>query len=791
MANSWLVSPDQSPGLGITSPLSPPGESIVRLPAPQPPLQTPPAADLGPQTASGGAYSVPPPPGPPPKPGEYTTPVQTADNIRAGAPGKNFQPPPTVPDQFSTDPPGSPPPGAPPGLPAGEAVNTTKDTPDDPPGWGHYKGIITQYENDKRDPYLGWGDTDLRGYPLSPTGFPQWPGKPGPDGNSTAAGIYQIEKSTWDPIAARLGIKDFSPESQERVAKEIYRERGLQPWAAFNPKLATAVGYQPQMADYWNQRAEGAIGAEMGIARSTAAGMSAKMQEYARIANAAAPGSKEADEALASLRKEAAIDRAAYREKMMKPPVEKPVDAWANFGSVATIMGLLGGLFTRQHITGALNAAGAAMEAINTNNHQIFEQSYKTWHDQTEMAHTLFQMDQEDIKDILTDKRMGIDEKTTRLLALSTELGMMKTTGDVLASPYEHLVQLSERRETAARLMEQEAERIRQFKMNYDQRERMNAGNRPAIFTGTDTNGNEITFSMVPGRPETAIDSQSNPITPPANYKKIGGGGDNASAEKAKAIKQGITEWRADPKNAEWIAAHPGQEAPHEVLDKLNQAPGRGAQAAQTVQVITGAASELTQDLENAMHLPIAARLSMFMGVENATPDTLTEGLQRTLARKALTPSDAIDMGIVFQGIQRELGILENQGRATGIVGLSDSNKMLIPQEGWTPKQVLLAYAQMKQIGDKDLEAYSHAQNVSPDQKNYMQELRNRLSSSVPFEVQDILRLEVGNRQTVRQFAEKLLGKKGDAEHPDQEQGGVHYKWDEVAKQYQPVKKLQ
>jgi hypothetical protein len=335
-------------------------------------------------------------------------------------------------------------------LPAGEAVNTTKDTPDDPPGWGHYKGIITQYENGKRDPYLGWGDTDLRGYPLSPTGFPQWPGKPGPEGNSTAAGIYQIEKSTWDPIAARLGIKDFSPESQERVAKEIYRERGLQPWAAFNPKLATAVGYQPQMADYWNQRAEGAIGAEMGIARQTATGMSEKMQEYAKIANAAAPGSKEADEALASLRKEAAIDRAAYREKMMKPPVEKPVDAWANFGSVATIMGLLGGLFTRQHITGALNAAGAAMEAINTNNHQIFEKSYKTWHDQTEMAHTLFQMDQEDIKDILTDKRMGIDEKTARLSALSTELGMMKATGDVLASPFEHMVTLYDRRAAAA-----------------------------------------------------------------------------------------------------------------------------------------------------------------------------------------------------------------------------------------------------------------------------------------------------------------------------------------------------
>jgi muramidase (phage lysozyme) len=47
-----------------------------------------------------------------------------------------------------------------------------------------------------------------------------------PEGPSTAAGRYQITKTTYDDVAAKLGITDFSPESQDKIAQELIRRKG-------------------------------------------------------------------------------------------------------------------------------------------------------------------------------------------------------------------------------------------------------------------------------------------------------------------------------------------------------------------------------------------------------------------------------------------------------------------------------------------------------------------------------------------------------------------------------------
>lgn len=47
-----------------------------------------------------------------------------------------------------------------------------------------------------------------------------------PDLFSTAAGRYQILERYYDAYKALLGLKDFSPESQDDIALQMIRERG-------------------------------------------------------------------------------------------------------------------------------------------------------------------------------------------------------------------------------------------------------------------------------------------------------------------------------------------------------------------------------------------------------------------------------------------------------------------------------------------------------------------------------------------------------------------------------------
>jgi lysozyme len=44
--------------------------------------------------------------------------------------------------------------------------------------------------------------------------------------SSSAAGAYQILRRTWDGVAGKLGLADFSPASQDRAAVELIKQRG-------------------------------------------------------------------------------------------------------------------------------------------------------------------------------------------------------------------------------------------------------------------------------------------------------------------------------------------------------------------------------------------------------------------------------------------------------------------------------------------------------------------------------------------------------------------------------------
>jgi muramidase (phage lysozyme) len=68
----------------------------------------------------------------------------------------------------------------------------------------------------------------MRGRDDDPWRFSDFSTHPGPGrgGRITAAGLYQITRPTWLEMAAKMGLDDFSPATQDLVAVEVLRTVG-------------------------------------------------------------------------------------------------------------------------------------------------------------------------------------------------------------------------------------------------------------------------------------------------------------------------------------------------------------------------------------------------------------------------------------------------------------------------------------------------------------------------------------------------------------------------------------
>ncbi|WP_229440811.1 paar repeat-containing protein [Massilia sp. BSC265] len=77
-------------------------------------------------------------------------------------------------------------------------------------GYDFKYGALKGQSNDR------WRFTDMSTHP-----------GPGIDGRTTAAGMYQITRPTWQHHGAKLGLRDFSPRTQDLIAVEILRSLGV------------------------------------------------------------------------------------------------------------------------------------------------------------------------------------------------------------------------------------------------------------------------------------------------------------------------------------------------------------------------------------------------------------------------------------------------------------------------------------------------------------------------------------------------------------------------------------
>jgi len=70
---------------------------------------------------------------------------------------------------------------------------------------------------------------------------------PGIDGKTTAAGMYQITRPTWEHHGGKLGLNDFSPRTQDLIAVEILRSLGV----IDQIKTGEIAAVMPKVAKTW------------------------------------------------------------------------------------------------------------------------------------------------------------------------------------------------------------------------------------------------------------------------------------------------------------------------------------------------------------------------------------------------------------------------------------------------------------------------------------------------------------------------------------------------------------
>jgi muramidase (phage lysozyme) len=102
-------------------------------------------------------------------------------------------------------------------------------------GWSRWSKVIK----------AGEGTTGDKGYTTMFTGaqFTDLSKHPellqsGGGHKSDAAGAYQFLSTTWKPAAAKLGVTDFTPASQEKVGKYLAQQRGLAADTVFTDKAS-------------------------------------------------------------------------------------------------------------------------------------------------------------------------------------------------------------------------------------------------------------------------------------------------------------------------------------------------------------------------------------------------------------------------------------------------------------------------------------------------------------------------------------------------------------------------
>jgi hypothetical protein len=621
-----------------------------------------------------------------------------------------------------------------------------------------------------------------------------------------AQGIAQFIPSTARQYGVDVNDPRSSLDGAGRYMADLYRQTGS--WtAALTAYLTGKTGIPPPAevlrdnhayaTAYHNAgytandaRWQGFVDDAQAGYRQKAADASAAMGEALKQIKA---GDITLGEAMTRIR--AAQDKADDAQQtalqaIAQQPKAPVMDGVKHLSGLATIVGVLGGLLTRQPMLASLNAGAAAIEAYNSGDLRNYQLAHDNWKNQTDLLFKIAGMQAQRVHDVMGEEDIPIQwqhaklDSTLRAMDLGMVADQARIEGSNVALDW------------AYKIDQAQLERER-YQREYDK----------PILTYDKNTGQYANVYPLSGKiqylpkgftPQTAAGAARGNLAPAEQAEldrrnalidpSLPQADQDAQAYKnyLDVVRQGaVAHSRASPygevRNIKvtddsgkvifnsaayfakdgtgWHDSSTNEPVPQgkiEVERQADSGAAGGRQQAAQLTAIRGAANEAVGSLQNLVEMPITANLGSFMGLQYQTPDSLAEALKRTTAR-TLTPQEQNDLGITFSGVGRSLATLEAQGRASGLVGLAGQMEKLAPQTGDTPLTVMRRYAEIRQIIERSIENAKASGLPDSEASKLLDKIADQARTAVPWTVHDVNQIAYGDANSVRQVAEKIL----------------------------------
>jgi len=270
-------------------------------------------------------------------------------------------------------------------------------------------------------------------------GFPSWPGRQGPAGMSHAAGGYGDQPGTWRQIATEVQQRfgrtlDFGSRKDQDFGNAYWMiktyGRDANGHNLIEASKAGAVDYGRLAGQYASLGPVNSKGQPIPNAGEGQAQLRTINEQVGKLLDdVRSTGGRDKDtwRRLDEARTKMLDYERHALELSEKPPQADPRDAMQRLGGLATVVGILGGLLTKQPLMAALNAGGAAMEAYNKQDEATYQYQREQWKHHTDMLLKMAQFQHDQLRDVLDDEKLQAGERMQKVHVIASLLGHEQT----------------------------------------------------------------------------------------------------------------------------------------------------------------------------------------------------------------------------------------------------------------------------------------------------------------------------------------------------------------------------